>query len=93
MQSVGQNAAHRITIVTACAIVETALGATHAGAVARRQRSEAQPLRILTNAIGPRSIAGAGLQHAARRTFRGMRGYGFSTGSRTAFPHSVHDPS
>src|SRR5689334_8609198 len=79
-----------VTIVTVCAIDETPAERTRARAVAQRQRSEAQPLRIPQNAIGPRSIAGAGLHRVARRTFRGIRRYGFSTGSRTALPHSVH---
>jgi hypothetical protein len=47
------------------------------------------------NETGPRVFAGAGDVQRIARELRAWatKAYGFSTGSRTAFPHSVHDPS
>ena len=50
-----------------------------------------QTVRYQTNETGLREFTEAGdVQQVARKI---RAGYGFSTGSRTAFPHSVHDPS
>ena len=64
-----------------------------------------QDLRTSGNSEPPRRSRKSGSEQNEERRLRGDatavkilaevddRSYGFSTGSRTAFPHSVHDPS